>query len=142
MSVPPKGEELPKKGGKLPASRTRQEEAREFAKAVSDALKEELARGSSIKTIMSWTGAGERTVKEWLAGSNAPRAFQLESLFRSSEAVYRTIMLRTGRQPIVTRHNLETVRGQLSGLAEALDSALAEHERPRPANRASSSRAT
>jgi hypothetical protein len=77
---------------------------------------------------MSWTGAGERTVKEWLAGSNAPRAFQLESLFRSSEAVYQRIMLRTGRQPIVTRHKLETVRGQLSALAEALDAALAEHE--------------
>jgi hypothetical protein len=35
---------------------------------------EELARGASIKTIMAWAGAGERTVKEWLAGSNAPRA--------------------------------------------------------------------
>jgi hypothetical protein len=129
MSVPPKGEELPKKGGKLPAQRTRQKHAQEFTKAISDALKEELARGSSIKTIMSWTGAGERTVKEWLAGSNAPRAFQLESLFRSSEAVYQRIMLRTGRQPVVTRHKLEAVRGQLSGLAEALDAALAEHEK-------------
>lgn len=128
MSVSPKGEELPKKGGKLPAQRMRQEQAQEFTKAISDALKEELGRGSSIKTIMSWTGAGERTVKEWLAGSNAPRAFQLESLFRSSEAVYQRIMLRTGRQAIVTRHKLETVRGQLSGLAEALDAALAEHE--------------
>jgi hypothetical protein len=35
---------------------------------------EELARGASIKTIMARAGAGERTVKEWLAGSNAPRA--------------------------------------------------------------------
>jgi hypothetical protein len=129
MSVPPKGEELPKKGGKLPAQRTRQKQAQEFTEAISDALKEELARGSSIKTIMSWTGAGERTVKEWLAGSNAPRAFQLESLFRSSGAVYQRIMLRTGRQPVVTRHKLEAVRGQLSGLAEALDAALAEHEK-------------
>jgi hypothetical protein len=50
----------------------RQEQAQEFAQAIAGALKEELARGASIKTIMSWTGAGERTVKEWLAGSNAP----------------------------------------------------------------------
>ena len=113
MSQPPKGEELPKKGGKLPAQRMRQEQAQEFTKAISDALKEELARGSSIKTIMSWTGAGERTVKEWLAGSNAPRAFQLESLFRSSETVYQSIMLRTGRQPIVTRDKLEAVKEQV-----------------------------
>ena len=61
MSVPPKGEELPKKGEELPSARTRQEQAREFAQAIADALKEELARGASIKTIMGWTGAGERT---------------------------------------------------------------------------------
>jgi hypothetical protein len=107
MSVPPKGEELPKKGGKLPSSRTRREQAREFAQAIAEALKEELARGATIKTIMGWTGAGERTVKEWLAGSNAPRAFQLECLFRSSEAVYQRIMLRTGRQPVVTNRLAE-----------------------------------
>jgi hypothetical protein len=124
MSVPPKGEELPKKGEELPSARTRQEHAREFAQAIADALKEELARGASIKTIMAWTGAGERTVKEWLAGSNAPRAFQLESLFRSSEAVYERVMIRTGRKPVVNRHRLEAVRGQLTGLAEAIDAAL------------------
>src|SRR5882672_3769017 len=104
------------------------EHARECAQAIADALKEELARGASIKTIMAWTGAGERTVKEWLAGSNAPRAFQLECLLRSSEAVYQRIMLRTGRQPVVTRPRLEADRGQVSGLAEALDAALAERE--------------
>ncbi len=42
---------------------------------------------------------------------------------------YQRIMFRTGRQPVVTRHKLETVRGQLSGLAEALDAALAEREK-------------
>jgi len=101
MSVPPKGEELPKKGEKLPSARTRQELAREFTQAIADALKEEMARGASIKTIMGWTGAGERTVKGWLAASYAPRAFQLECLFRSSEAVYERIAIRTGRVPIV-----------------------------------------
>src|SRR5260370_37398915 len=92
MSVPPKGEELPKKGEELPSARTRQEQAREFAQAIADALKEELARGASIKTVMAWTGAGERTVKEWLAGSNAPRAFQVECLMRSSDLIYERLM--------------------------------------------------
>jgi len=125
MSVPPKGEELPKKGEELPLARTRQEQAREFAQVIADALKEELARGASIKTIMAWTGAGERTVKEWLAGSNAPRAFQLERLFRSSEAVYERVMIRTGRRPAVNRQSLEALREQLTGLAGAIDAALA-----------------
>src|SRR5690349_4215425 len=125
MSVPPKGEELPKKGQELPLARTRQEQARDFAQAIAEALKEELARGASIKAIMAWTGAGERTVKGWLAGSNAPRAFQLERLVRSSEAVYERVMTRTGRKPVVNRQRLEAVRGQLTGLLGAIDAALA-----------------
>ncbi len=125
MSVPPKGEELPKKGEELPLARTRQEQAQEFTRAIAEALKEELARGASIKTIMAWTGAGERTVKEWLAGSNAPRAFQLERLFRSSEVVYERMMIRAGRRPVANRQTLEALKGQLSSLNNAIDAALA-----------------
>jgi hypothetical protein len=124
MSVPPKGEELPKKGEELPLARTRQEQAREFAQAIANALKEELARGASIKTIMAWTGAGERTVKEWLAGSNAPRAFQVECLMRSSDLVYERLIIRTGRKPVVNRAGLEALRAHLTGLVGAIDTAL------------------
>src|SRR5258708_16642736 len=124
MSVPPKGEKLPKKGEKLPSSKTRQEQAQEFTQAIADALKEEMARGASIKTIMAWTGAGERTVKGWLAGSYAHRAFQLESLFRSSEAVYERMMNRSGRKVIVNRAELMAIKAQLTWLAGAIDAAL------------------
>lgn len=124
MSVPPKGEELPEKGEKLHYGRTSREHAREFAEAVAGALKEELARGASIKTVMAWTGAGERTVKGWLTGSNAPRGIHLDGLFRSSEAVYRLLMLRSGRRPVVDREGLEALRGRIVGLVEAIDAIL------------------
>src|SRR5260370_3799904 len=124
MSVPPKGEELPKKGEELPSERTRQEHAREFAQAIADALKDELARGASIKTIMAWTGAGERTVKGWLTGSNAPRGMHLDGLFRSSEAFYGLMMVRAGRRPFVSREGLQALRGQLTDLADTINAAL------------------
>lgn len=124
MSVPPKGEELPKKGKELPSARTRQERARDFAGAVAESLKGELAGGASIMTIMAWTGAGERTVKSWLGGTNGPSGEHLESLMRSSDAVYSTMMARTGRQLAVNRQSLEIPRTQLSGLSDAIDSAL------------------
>jgi hypothetical protein len=89
-----------------------------YARASSEDSVESAAR------IMAWTGAGERTVKGWLAASHAPRAFQLECLFRSSEAVYERIVIRTGRQPVVNRERLEAVSGQLTGLAGAIDAAL------------------
>jgi hypothetical protein len=129
MSVPPKGEELHKKGEELPLARTRQEHARDFAQAIAEALKEELARGVRIKTIMGWTGAGERTVKGWLAGSSGPSGEHLEGLFRWSEAVYERVMVRAGRRPSVNRRSLEALRGQITGLADAIDAALADSPR-------------
>lgn len=124
MSVPPKGEELPKKGEKLHPARARREHAREFAHAIADALKEELARGASIKAIMAWTGAGERTVKGWLTGSNTPRGVHLDGLFRSSEAVFGRMMVRAGRGPFVDRQSLEALREQLAGAIRTLDAVL------------------
>jgi hypothetical protein len=126
MSVPPKGEELPKKGEELPLARTRQEQAREFAQAIAGALKDEMARGASVKTIMGWTGAGERTVKGWLSGSNAPRGVHLEGLFRSSETVYERMTVRAGRMPTVNRQDLEALKKQLIFLCDAIDEALAQ----------------
>ena len=124
MSVPPKGEKLPKKGEKLHSGQVGREHAREFAQAVAKALKEELARGASIKTIMGWTGAGERTVKGWLTGSNAPRGIHLDGLFRASEAFYGLMMHRAGRRPVATRASLEGLRAQLTGLVGAINTAL------------------
>lgn len=123
MSVPPKGEELQEKGEKLHLARGRPDHA-EFAQAVAKALKKELAGGASVKTIMAWTDAGERTVKGWLTGANAPRGVHLDALFRSSEAVYGLMMLRAGRRPVVTQEGLKALREQLSGLVGEIDMVL------------------
>jgi hypothetical protein len=122
--VPPKGEELPNKGKELPSTRTRQERARDYAGAIAQALKEELARGVSIKTIMAWTGAGERTVKGWLGGSNGPSGGHLEGLLRSSELVYLSVTSRVDRTPAVNRQSLMALRSQIADLAEAIEAAL------------------
>lgn len=124
MSFTPKGEELPKKGKELPSARKRRDLALDFAQAIAAALKDELARGASIKTIMAWTGASERTVKGWLAGSNGPSGAHMEGLLRSSQAVYERLMTRTGRGPIVSRQGLEALREKIAGLTEAIDAAL------------------
>ena len=124
MSVPPKGEDLPKKGKELHSARTRHEQAEGYTQAIASALKEELARGASIKTIMAWTGAGERTVKGWLAASNAPRVAHLEGLLRSSELVYERMMVRAGRKPILDFQKLEALRKQMADLTKTIDNVL------------------
>jgi hypothetical protein len=111
MSVTPRGEELPNKGKELPSAGSRRARDRDYAHAVADALKVDLARGA-IKTIMAWTGAGQRTVKGWVSGSNGPSGQHLESLLRSSEPepVYVRVMLRAGRRLAANRQSLEALR--------------------------------
>ena len=124
MSVTPTGEELPNKGKELPSAGSRRARDRDYAHAVADALKVDLARGVSIKTIMAWTGAGERTVKGWVSGSNGPSGQHLESLLRSSEPVYVRVMLRAGRRLAANRQSLEALRQQLAGATQAIDAVL------------------
>ena len=122
MSFTLKGEELPKRGKELPSIAARHE----HALAIAAALREELAAGASLKTIMAWTGASERTVKGWLAGSCGPSGLHFEGLVRSSEAIYRRLMIRTGRSPVVSRKSLEVLRQEIRGGAGAIEAALTE----------------
>jgi len=43
----------------------------------------------AIKVTMRWTGAGERTVKNWFAGRNGPNGQHLVELLRRSDEVLR-----------------------------------------------------
>jgi hypothetical protein len=41
---------------------------------------------------MKWTGANERTVKKWLAGTRGPSGGHLVSLVRESKVVLETLL--------------------------------------------------
>lgn len=126
MSVPAKGNGLPKKGKELPLGAKRQELARVYALAIGEALSEEVRRGASIKKVMSWTGASERTVKGWMAGSSAPSGEYLVGLLRSSDLILGRLLILADRGPITSRRDLEALRAQIRGLGEAIDAALAQ----------------
>ena len=60
---------LPKKGIVFPSA----EDLGPYSQAVAYALKCELGTThQAAKIVMGWTGAGERTVKNWLAGVSGP----------------------------------------------------------------------
>jgi hypothetical protein len=48
-----------------------------------------------------------------------------ESLIRSSEAVYERMMIGTGRRPMAHRQSLEALQGQLTKMADAIETVLA-----------------
>ena len=59
-----------------------------YALAIAAALQRELKEApGAIKTVMGWTGANERTVKNWIAGTHGPSGEHLIVLAHHSHAV-------------------------------------------------------
>jgi len=70
-----------------------------YARAIRDALRSELGPNPSAnKTVRQWTGAGERTVKNWFDGTCGPRGEHLLLLAYHSDSVFESILSMTERE--------------------------------------------
>lgn len=114
---------FPKTGSRLPNSRQRVSEA-EYVEAVSRALRDELgATAAASKSIMRWTGASERTARNWVTGAAGPSGSHLMSLARESDAVLTAILMMTARSELVLAadlHAVEVALAKASGAFEVL----------------------
>jgi hypothetical protein len=129
MSVSPKGKTLPKKGKDLHLSAHRQRRPSSYAPAIAKALGAELkGRGTSIKTVMKWTGASERTVKGWLSGTSGPSGDHLVDLLRRSDRVFQQVLLLADREPVVERRQLSTLKTGIAHALGAIEAALPSAE--------------
>lgn len=89
---------LPKKGQKFPGGNDRDGRRAAYAGLVAAALATELgATHRAAKILMGWTGAGERTVKHWLAGAHGPGGGHLLVLMRESDEVFGAVTAACGR---------------------------------------------
>ena len=114
---------LPKKGIVFPNG----ENLGPYAQAIAYALKSELgSTHQAVKIIRRWTGAGERTVKNWLAGINGPSGQHLVDLMRHSDDVLEVLLILAGRQPIVAAQTLVGARNKLAETVEQIDALLGE----------------
>ena len=88
---------FPKKGRSLLRGRDKFAEA-EFAQIIASALKVEFgSTRHAAKTIMKWTGVGQRTAKNWLSGANAPSGYSLVLLALESNAVLKAMRILADR---------------------------------------------
>jgi len=79
---------LPKKGKMLHLWVGLAKSPKDYAELIANALKEEHGdTHRSVKTIMRWTDASERSVKNWLSGESGPSGYFLMRLFAKSAAV-------------------------------------------------------
>jgi hypothetical protein len=91
-----------------------------YAAAVSEALRSELGETHrAIKTIMRWTGSNERTVKNWIAGTNGPSGESLVILARHSQTVMIAFQRLSGRSG--GEGTADQVRQKLAEAIELLD---------------------
>lgn len=97
-----------------------------FCALVSTALRNDLGGSrEAAKTIVRWTGASERTAKNWLTGSCGPSGAHLVQLARYSDEVFNLVLVMAERRPIVTTISLIRLRAQLEQAIEGIDRQIA-----------------
>ena len=115
-SFPKKGKSFPKRGGNGGSDFSLDDHA--FAMKIALALKSELKdRNSRAKLVAGWTGANERTVKNWILGRYAPCGRHLVVLAQHSDQVLNAILSMAGRQDLLLARNVEDLRQKLLELA-------------------------
>ena len=93
-----------------------------YPTAVARALQRQLGgTHQAVKTVMRWTGASERTVKNWFAGSSGPSGQHLVALARRSDEVLAMFLALTGRQQIAAEIKLIDVRNRIAGVLKEID---------------------
>lgn len=113
---------LPKKGRKLHEGVRNDKIDMEFSHSIATTLKEELgSTHQAVKTVMRWSGAGERTVKHWLAGTHGPSGKHLVALMRHSDAVLTTVLRMADRESAVVGLKILAVRYKLLELVDLID---------------------
>lgn len=98
-----------------------------YSRAIAYALRCELgSTHQAIKIVMGWTGAGERTVKNWLAGLSGPSGDHLVKLIRHSDYVLHVLLVLGGRRQIAAAERLTGLRDKLAETLHQVDALIAE----------------
>lgn len=123
---------FPKKGNYFPNGTRREKSKVSYPAAIAAALRSELGSShQAVKTVMRWTGANERTVKNWLAGRRGPRGEHLLALIRHSNVVLEVVLGLAGREQIIAGKTLLDARNALADMLAQIDSWMNAVDRSR-----------
>ncbi len=99
----------------------------DFKAVIAETLRETFGKsGRSIKTVMAYTGAGERAVKNWFEGKNGPNGENLVKLVRHSDEVLEALLIMADREDILAGKLLVDARDELVEMLEIIDELLAD----------------
>jgi len=113
---------FPKKGKFFPGGPRNPGNGLNYVSTVAAGLRRELGEThQAIKTVMKWTGANERTVKNWFAGKYGPNGEHLICLFRHSNEVLDASLRLAGRDEAITTREIGAVREALVSTLTKID---------------------
>jgi hypothetical protein len=111
-----------KRGNTLHKQKNGRQIRTSFNRAIAVALHKELgSTHQAVKITMRWTGASERTVKHWLAGTHGPSGEYLVDLLRNSDEVFKVVLQLSGRRRTMSHCSLIKLREQLSAALEHIE---------------------
>src|SRR5262245_3492402 len=118
---------FPKKGNRFPSAGGTGERRLSYAGSIAMALRSELSDSHrAIKTIMRWTGATDRTAKNWVTGTRGPTGEHLISLASHSDAVFEIFIRAAGRESLLVAVQLIDAREKLAAALETIDELVAK----------------
>src|SRR6478672_9397027 len=113
---------FPKKGNYFPNGIGGGKGGVGYPAAIATALRTELGNShQAVKTVMRWTAANERTVKNWFAGRRGPRGEHLLALMRHSNAVLEVVLQLAGREQVIAAKMLLDARNVLANMLVQID---------------------
>jgi hypothetical protein len=123
---------FPKKGNNFPNGPRAKSGKLSYPAAIATALRAELDNShQAVKTVMRWTGANERTVKNWFAGRRGPRGEHLMALIRHSNGALEIVLQLSGREDLIAAKTLLDARNTLAEMLARIDSWMNGEGRPR-----------
>lgn len=119
MSFPKKGKFFPKENGYKGNGGHQTNGC--FVEEIASALKRSLGDSrAGAKTVAAWTGANEKTVKNWFSGTYGPSGTHLIALTRHSDEVLGTFLSMAGREDLLVAIKLAAAEDAIADLLDAV----------------------
>ncbi|WP_449441087.1 hypothetical protein [Pseudomonas migulae] len=100
---------------------------KKYAAEIAQALQMELGEThQATKTLMRWTNADERTVKNWMAGRNGPRGEHLVALVKHSDFTLAAFLGMAERPDALTASELPQLKQRLLRAIDGIDSCICQ----------------
>jgi hypothetical protein len=113
---------FPKKGNKFHHQVQRADIELQFVRGIAAALHTELgSTHQATKTVMHWTGASDRSVKHWFAGTHGPSGAHLIQLMRHSDEVVKCVLYLADRRVSLSTTAAADLRKHLLAAIDCLN---------------------